>query len=160
MSQVNEWALVWGVPLHAVNDLLHRLGMGFDAPQGDANAGVSEAAVQNNIRLEAAHKNILLFRNNVGVLQDDTGRPVRYGLCNDSAALNRKIKSGDLIGIKPVLITPAMIGHTIGQFVSRECKPGGWRYTATPHEVAQSKWIEVIESKGGDASFATGTGSL
>src|ERR1700677_1701677 len=82
----------------------------------------SESQVQSLVRLEAARKNIRLWRNNVGVLQDETGRPVRYWLANDSKALNEKIKSGDLVGWRPMLITPAMIGATVAQFVSRECK--------------------------------------
>lgn len=120
----------------------------------------SEAAVQVAVRLEAARKGVALWRNNVGVLLDRRGVPVRYGLANDSSAVNANFKSADLIGIRPVLITPAHLGLTIGQFVSREVKAEGWRYTGDEREVAQLRWAELVLSLGGDAAFCTGEGTL
>lgn len=158
MKPIHDWALRHRIPLHMVADLMQSLGAGFNSPQGDYNIGVSESAVQSNARLEAAKNGAIMWRNNVGVLPDQTGRPVRYGLCNDSAKLNKHIKSGDLIGITPILITTAHVGFTIGQFTSRECKPGGWHYTGTEREAAQLKWIETVIAKGGSASFITGEG--
>jgi hypothetical protein len=160
MKPLFDWAMKWGVPLHITQDLMQRLGAGFDSPQNTSHAGMSETAVQSRVRLDASKQGIILWRNNVGVLEDVTGRPVRYGLCNDTPELNKRIKSGDLIGIRPVTITPAMIGCTIGQFTSREVKEGGWKYTGTERETAQLKWIERVISLGGDASFATGEGSF
>ena len=101
-----------------------------------------------------------MWRNNVGALKDKTGRVVRFGLANDTKALNHVIKSGDLIGIRKVLITPAHVGSCIGQFVSRECKHSGWSYTGDEHEQAQLRWIELINALGGDARFATARGTL
>lgn len=124
----------------------------------------SEAYVQSLVRLEAPAKGVRLWRNNVGVLLDATGRPVRYGLANDSATLNRELKSGDLIGWRPVLITPDMVGRVIAQFVSRECKPADWRPALSgerwEHEEAQRRWAKLINDAGGDAGFATGEGTL
>lgn len=126
----------------------------------------SEAYVQSLVRLEAPGKGVRLWRNNVGVLLDANGRPVRYGLANDSRALNEQLKSGDLIGWRRRLITPADVGYVIAQFVSRECKPVGWR-PAPPgesgrfrHEEAQRRWAELINADGGDACFVTGEGTL
>jgi hypothetical protein len=126
----------------------------------------SEARVQSRIRLEAPHRGVKLWRNNVGVLTRDDGTPVRFGLANETSALNRQLKSGDLIGWRRRLITPADVGCVIAQFVSRECKPEDWR-PATPsdvrrfaHEQAQRRWIELILADGGDAAFATGVGTL
>jgi hypothetical protein len=122
----------------------------------------SEALVQSKLRLEAAGTGMRLWRNNVGVLLNRDGRPVRYGLANDSKALNEKLKSGDLIGWRRRLITPADVGHVIAQFVSRECKPAGWTPAAPSnvglyaHEQAQRAWIDLIAADGGDASFYTG----
>lgn len=119
-----------------------------------------ERDIQETIRLEGAGLGIALYRNNVGALLDQNGRLVRYGLCNDSKALNEKIKSGDLIGIRPVIITPDMIGRKIGQFISRECKPDGWVFKGTPREIAQQTWIDIVRGFGGDAGFASGPGSF
>lgn len=116
----------------------------------------SEAGVQSRVRLGAAQAGYLAFRNNVGVLRDENGRPVRYGLANDSKAVNKELKSGDLIGVRPRLITPEDIGSTIGQFWSRECKPFGWKFTGSDREIGQLNWITLITSRGGDASFTTG----
>lgn len=127
----------------------------------------SEARVQSLIRLEAGRDpTVKLWRNNVGVLLDKTGRPVRYGLANDSAELNRAVKSADLIGWRTVTITPDMVGRRIAVFVSRECKPEDW--TPAPptnralfeHEEAQRRWRDMINEAGGDARFATGEGTL
>lgn len=159
MTTLYAWAARWRIPLEAVRDLQQQMGaLSTDPTPGDG--GASEGAVQVALRLEASSKGCRLFRNNVGVLFDETGRPVRYGLANDSKQLNANVKSADLIGIRPVVITPAMVGSTVGQFLSREVKAAGWRYTATPREVAQLKWAELVLSLGGDAAFATGPGTI
>ncbi len=125
-----------------------------------ANATGGEAATQALVRLEASHAGVRLWRNNLGAGKLENGSFVRWGLANDSAVVNERIKSADLIGIRSVLIGPQHIGHTIGQFVSRECKPPGWRYRATDREVAQLRWAELIASFGGDAAIVTGEGSI
>ena len=118
--------------------------------------GMNEATVQALERLAAAKRGDILFRNNVGVLLDQRGVPVRFGLANDSAAVNEHVKSADLIGIKRVVVTPEMVGQTLGVFYSREVKAEGWRFTGTPREVAQLRWIELVTKYGGDAAFTTG----
>lgn len=126
-----------------------------------SNETLSEAAVINQVKLEASSKNIKLWRNNVGaVYSADTNTFIRFGLANESAKMNAHIKSGDLIGIRPVLITQDMVGQVIGQFVSREIKHSNWRYAGTEREVAQQRWIDLIRSMGGDAAFATKQGTL
>jgi hypothetical protein len=120
----------------------------------------SEAYAQSQVRLEAPTKGVTLFRNNVGVLTDINGRPVRFGLANDSKQLNEVLKSSDLIGWRPVLITPEHVGRTLAQFVSRECKAPGWKYTGTDRERAQKAWLDLVAAAGGDSAFATGPGTL
>lgn len=157
MSDIYGWAARWGVSHAALADLRATLGAG-DAPP--LISGTSEAGVQSQVRLEAARKGIALWRNNVGAMQDDTGRVVRFGLANESKRVNEAIKSGDLVGVRPIIITRAHVGRVLGQFVSREIKEGGWRYAGTPRERAQLAWNQLIASYGGDAEFATGEGSL
>jgi hypothetical protein len=115
---------------------------------------MSESRQQSLIRLAASRKGWLLFRNNVGALIDSRGVPVRYGLANESKAMNEKIKSADLIGIEPVLITSDMVGQTIGRFVSIEVKEEGWKYTGNGREKAQKAWLQLIVTNGGRALFA------
>lgn len=124
-------------------------------PTGN-RTGLSEAAVQNQYRFKAAQEGAVLWRNNVGALLDARGVPVRYGLANESKQMNARWKSGDLIGIRPIKITPGMVGTTLGRFVSAEVKESGWRYTGTVRERAQQNWIDLVVSLGGEANFVTG----
>ncbi len=157
---LNDWAITWGIPADAVHDLRRRMGA-VDADVAPATAWVgSEAAVSAQVRLEASSKGLRLWRNNVGAATLADGSFLRWGLANDSQRVNEQIKSADLIGVRPVLIEQRHVGSTIGQFVSRECKPTTWHYTGTPREQAQLKWAELIISMGGDAAFCTGRGTL
>jgi len=96
----------------------------------------------------------------VGAMASPNGSFVRFGLANDSQAVNAVFKSSDLIGIRPVLITQEFVGKTIGQFVAREVKKHDWVYKNTPREKAQKSFIDLINNLGGDAAFATGEGTL
>lgn len=120
----------------------------------------SESRVQSLVRLEGPRFDVKLWRNNVGVLTDKDGRPVRYGLANDSKELNKVLKSSDLIGWRTVTVTPDMVGRKVAIFVARECKPEGWRFTGTDRELAQQNWIALVNQDGGDAAFATGEGTF
>jgi len=151
------WALKHGVTLAALDDL--RRMMAPEPPPVEAH-NQNESYAQSQVRLEAARAGIHAWRNNVGVLKNKEGRPVRYGLANDSAALNDRIKSSDLIGIKPVLITQSMVGYLIGQFWAREIKRPGWTYRGDEHEEAQQRYITLVQAAGGDACFTTGPGSV
>jgi len=151
---LREWAHRWRIPFEAVAELERAYAL--DGTPGILENGKSEAWAQSSERLAAARAGVLLFRNNVGVLPDETGRPVRYGLANESKQQNERLKSSDLIGIDPTPITVADVGQPRGRFVAREMKEPGWQYAATPREVAQLAFIHLILSKGGDARFSTG----
>lgn len=120
---------------------------------------------------------IPLERNNSGACLDATGRMIRYGLANDSAQKNKRIKSGDLIGVLPLAVmwsTGQVVGirngsipkgpHTqLGVFLSVECKHelwhGGDQCPIRPEifndrETAQQTWIDHIRKYGGVAGFA------
>jgi hypothetical protein len=156
---LEQWAIKWGVSYEAIQDLRKQFGAINTDPVTPVR-GNGEAAVQNEIRLEASKAGLRLWRNNVGAIKDERGVPVRYGLCNDNAQLNASLKSSDLIGIRPVLIQPHHVGTVIGQFVAREVKAPTWRYTATTREMAQLRFLELVTSLGGDACFANSVGTI
>lgn len=117
---------------------------------------MKESSTQTLIRLDAAQHGLEAWRNNTGVLLNQNGVPVRYGLANDSASLNKTTKSSDLIGIRPITITPEMVGKTIGVFMAVETKRPGWVYSPTdPHSFAQNNFHDIVRRAGGLAGFAT-----
>ncbi len=158
MITLTEWAGKHGVSYAALAELTAMMTAREHDPTPDA--GESEAAVQVRVRLEASQKLCRLWRNNRGAFYDDTDRFIRFGLGNESSAQNNRLKSHDLIGIRPILIEQHHVGHIIGQFLSREIKKASWKYTSTPDEVAQLAWAELITSLGGDACFAHNTGTI
>jgi hypothetical protein len=124
------------------------------------SANTPETTIQAAIRVEAANLGMVLWRNNAGMAFDQKGNPIRFGLANDSQQVNRRVKSADLIGIRPVLITPPMVSTTIGQFVAREVKRGSWTYKGTDREKAQKKFLDICTVLGADGRFANGPGTL
>lgn len=155
---IHEWARRHNLSHAALSELAQI--MGVESTEHVSGGDRSEAGVQDLARLTASKLGWRLFRNNVGVLKDERGIPVRYGLCNDTPAMNKRIKSSDLIGIRPVIITPDMVGTTLGQFVAREVKREGWKYKGTEHEQAQLRFGEIVTSLGGDFKFWNGEGPL
>jgi hypothetical protein len=154
-----KWALKWGVPEDALRDLRATFGAeSVEPPREDW--GVDEAAVQARVRLQCSRKGALVWRNNVGACVDENGNFIRYGLANDSARVNKKLKSSDLIGVRVVAITPEMVGTNIGQFVALEVKSAGWDYTGSEHEQAQSNFLTLVNGLGGYARFVTHEGQV
>ena len=152
-----EWHRKHGVTAEALADLVTMVGL--DVEPSDNATG--EHKVQDDARLLASKKGWRLFRNNKGVLPDPkTGRWIRFGLCNDNPTIGKRLRSSDLIGIRPVVITLDMVGSTIGQFVAREVKKSGWKYKGTEHERAQLAFGTLIIGLGGDFKFWNGEGEL
>lgn len=115
---------------------------------------MSEASVQQDIRLAASRRNAYLWRNNSGAFQDERGNWIRYGLANDSKRLNEELKSSDLIGFTPVVITPDMVGKVVAIFTAIEVKPGGWNGVRSAREKAQDRFIQLVRAFGARAGFA------
>ena len=88
---------------------------------------MSEKSIQQLIRQHAARMNIRLFRNNVGVLRDERGAYVTYGLC---------IGSSDLIGDCPI--------NGVAVFVAVEVKAPGKRAT-----IDQEAFLMSVTGRGG-----------
>ena len=154
---LDKWAARWHIPSYALAELKAAMGI-HEVPV--TAEGVSEAAVQQQIRLEAGRQGVALFRNNNGACMDEDGRLIRYGLGNDSKAMNDKLKSSDLIGITPHIVTVHDVGSTIGVFTSIEVKRAGWVFGKSTgkdakREQAQLAWIQLIKKLGGRAQFAT-----
>lgn len=159
-----EWAARHPQAAEELHQLLHA-----EAHFESSNGG-GEAYAQQQARLQIAKQGGMAWRNNVGASKakeqhscprcqfrfEVEQAPVRWGLANDSAKLNAKIKSSDLIGIVPRLITPEMVGTTIGQFLAVETKKPGWKFSGNEHETAQLLWLELIAAKGGRSMFSTG----
>lgn len=102
---------------------------------------MTEAAVQQQIRLALSSAGAVAFRNNVGAFTDERGRLVRYGVCNPGGS--------DLLGWTPVTITQQMVGRTVAVFTAVEVKaPRG-----KPTE-AQRNFIDQVLQAGGYAGIA------
>lgn len=159
MTNYSEWAARHPQAAADLQAMLHAAPWPNIPEGGD---GKSEAWAQQQQRLKVAHAGAMSWRNNVGATPakcPDCGaprQPIRYGLANDSAQLNGKIKSSDLILAIPRLIRPEDVGHTIAQFGSIETKRPGWKYTGKGQEPGQAAWLALIKKLGGFAAFSTG----
>lgn len=153
---LTQWALRWGLSHEMLADLKRELGFDQTSIEVIREGATSETGAAQRMQLDANNQGVVMWRNNVGAYQDDRGQWIRYGLANISKQMNKKVKSSDYIGIKPLLITHDMVGTYVGQFVARETKKPGWNYSGTEREVAQAKFISIVISYGGDASFSTG----
>lgn len=80
---------------------------------------------------------IPLHRGDVVIRQ---GRPLHAGLTKGGS---------DIVGWKPVVITPEMVGELVAVFVAVECKRPGARQTPE-----QKNFIEQVKKAGGYAGFA------
>lgn len=136
MNTFDQWARTYPEAAAALRSIL--------VPTPAPNDGASEARVQSLVRMEAAQKGYRLFRNNKGVLRDDRGVPVRFGLCNDSKQVSDTWASADLIGWGPD-----------GRFVSVEVKK--WDGVPTP---AQVNWAALVNAGGGLALIVNKEGML
>lgn len=162
---LRTWGAKHGVPFAALLELEQMLGLigseGSTAVQPEGEPG-SEGRQQSLIRLEAADKGYMLFRNNVGGVK---GSSLRYGLANESQRQNDVLKSADLIGWRRLEFPPGYVvpqqGLVIAQFVSVEAKEEVWSFD--PHDehcAAQKNWMDLVLADGGFACFATGPGKL
>lgn len=155
---IHEWARRHAISHAALSELAQIMGVESTEHVSEGNG--PETKVQEAARLRASKMGWRLWRNNKGVLKNDYGTPVRFGLVNDTKELGERVRSSDLIGIRPVIITPDMVGTTLGQFVAREIKKEGWKYTGTAREKGQLTFGEIVTSLGGDFKFWNGSGEL
>ena len=150
---LDMWAQRWGITPEALADLRASYLGQHKQRAATVSQSMSEASVSQRTELNFSGMGGILWRNNVGVLQDDRGVPIRYGLANTSKKINKVTKSGDLIGCYPVVIRPEHVGRTFGLFTSIETKRAGWKWKGDAHELAQANWGEIVVSLGGVAMF-------
>lgn len=160
-----DWAAKHRVSLDALGELYAAFGYIPELANGVVE-GDAENLVQAKVRLVGPLHGFSLYRNNVGATKakcpscGTPSQPVRYGLANDSAALNKIVKSSDLIGwhsetwLHPETFQPTKVAR----FVAIECKRADWPgyNPEDPHERAQQRWLELVVSSGGIGRFSTG----
>lgn len=117
---------------------------------------MQEYAVSQHVQIALTQAGGFGMRNNVGQATDHTGRPVRYGLMNESKTINQQYKSSDLIDCVPITIQPHHVGRTFGLFVALETKRSDWVLKpGDKHAQAQLRFINLIRNNGGMADFIT-----
>ena len=154
----HEWAVANGLTMQQIRSYQAAFGTYDDVPHPEP--GLSEAAVQKRVQVKASKLGGRLWPNMKGAGLMADGTFLRWGLLNQSQRISDEIKSHDLIGIRPRLITPEMVGSTLGQFWTREVKKADWHWTGDSHELAQSKFGELILALGGDSGFINNEGQL
>lgn len=141
------WVARWGVPPEAMRDLRAALGrtggLVYDGPPVRPHADETERGAA--YRLAVQSWGGTLMRNNNGVAHQPDGRPIRYGLGNESQKLQATCKSSDWIGIAPG-----------GRFLAVEDKPPGWRFSpGDEHTAGQWRFLARVNELGGVGMFAT-----
>jgi hypothetical protein len=160
MSALQLWQQRHGISADAMHDLLGLVGV-RPALKVQPDKGTSEAAVTARVRLASVAMGMQLWRNNSGVLQDVSGRPVRFGLMNESPEMNAKFKSADLVGGTPVVITPRHVGRTLEVLTMLELKEQGWKFSPRDkREVAQRAALEYHAARGAICSFISDESQL
>jgi hypothetical protein len=108
---------------------------------------MTEAAIQQQVRLALSRAGAAMFRNNIGAYTDQAGRVIKYGVCNPGGS--------DLIGWTPVVVTPAMVGTTVAVFTAVEVKTPSGRPTSQ-----QLNFIDQVIRAGGYAGIARAPGDV
>lgn len=160
MIELMQWAAQWGVSIDAVRDLERRFGVAPEIHQlPDLQPGRSEAAVSADaVRQARELHGAYLWRNNSGAYSEDKppSPGTRWGLGNDSAKINKVMKTPDFVGIWPFHIGPEHVGQTVGQFAAIEMKAGNWTFRNTEREIAQRNYLELVVRLNGKAFFHNG----
>jgi len=104
-----------------------------------------ETPILQKIRLEVGGRpDVILWRNSTGIAEYPNGTRVPYGLCPGSS---------DLIGLRSVVVIPAMVGRCLAVFTAIEVKVPGGR-TAPQRLRAQEAFIAAVQAAGGLGGFA------
>lgn len=106
-----------------------------------------------NSKLYEASKpaSMVTFRNNCGVLKDQRGIPVHFGVGGPTPGKPSKGGS-DFIGYEVVIITPEMVGKKVAIFTAHELKADECN-EGTATIAAQENFIAQVNEDGGRAGF-------
>lgn len=112
--------------------------------------------LHKQIMLDHGHGDVRLWRNNTGMGWAGDAQRLSGGcvLIRNARPLHAGLYtgSGDLIGIRRVLIRPEHIGRSIGVFVNMEAKTGRGRLTED-----QENFNKVVREMGGIAGEVRST---
>jgi len=158
MCLISDWANRRRIPADALAELFGLLGYEPDVPE--TCQGKEESYVQSMIRLAAAAQAYNLGRNNRGALPNEAGVPIRFGWLNDTAALDKVCKTGDLIGYQSGWFRDFETFEPVkvAVFAMVECKKASWSgfNPKDKRETAQNRAIQMVLAGGGIACFSTG----
>lgn len=101
---------------------------------------MTEADIQNSIRLAISNGPIRLWRNTVGNYELKDGRRIRAGLATGSP---------DLIGFKSVYVSPDMIGKRVALFAGVEVKSESGRL-----HPEQERFLQMLAEAGAISGVA------
>lgn len=104
-----------------------------------------ESILSAKIAIRSSELGWRLWRNNCGAYK--RGRHfIRYGVASPGGS--------DRIGLRPILITPEMVGQIIAQFVAVEVK------VDEPVTESQQRFIDFVNESGGCGIIARSTEDL
>lgn len=115
---------------------------------------ILEHEIQDQIRLYVSQNKLAtIFRANVGQgwSGDKITKEFNKIIIDNPRILKTGLPTGfsDLFGIKPVVVTPEIVGKTLGVFCALEIKQAKGRTTA-----AQENFIKFVLQNGGLAGVA------
>ena len=117
---------------------------------------MAENPMMKRAQVAMVEEGAVLWRNNVGVFLQGKQRRIKEGglitVSPGDVVLSRPrtircgldVGSSDLIGLTPVVVTPAMVGKTIAVFTSPEAKD-----IDGVVEPEQASWIAMVNDNGG-----------
>lgn len=169
LNGFNDWVMRHP---EAAADLFEVLSAGAHVP-GTDNEDKSEAWAQQQVRFKAGELGAgVLWRNNVGSTPAQSSHqcpacrheyvenhtPLRYGIANDSAQMNKMFASSDLIGIRQYTVQPQDVGRVLGLFWAVEVKAPRVKIDLekSAHQKRQAAFGALVESFNGVFQFSHG----
>ena len=105
---------------------------------------MTEGDIMRTIQLDLANGPVRLLRNNAGMLKNQAGNIVRFGVGG--------VGGSDLLGWRTITITPDMVGQSVAVFAAIEVKTPQGRVTPE-----QQNFIDRVAHFGGLAGVARST---